>query len=115
MTAYCHCFRTERTIAMSTDSIRPFRIEIPQAQLDDLKDRLSRTRWPSELDPQGARRGVPLKYVKPLAEYWRDGFNWRRQEARLNELPQFTTTIDGQNVHFLHLRSPEANALPLIV
>jgi epoxide hydrolase len=99
----------------TASEIRPFRIEIPQADIDDLRDRLARTRWPSALPGEGWSRGVPLPYLKELAEYWRTGYDWREHEARLNELPQFTTTIDGANVHFLHVRSPEPDALPLIM
>ena len=99
----------------SDTAIRPFRIDIPQADLDDLRDRLARTRWPDELPGVGWTRGVPLGYLKELAAYWADGYDWRKQEARLNELPQFTTTIDGANIHFLHVRSPEPDALPLIL
>jgi pimeloyl-ACP methyl ester carboxylesterase len=95
--------------------VAPFQIEIPQAALDDLHDRLDRIRWPDELPGAGWDYGVPLEYVQRLAAHWRDGYDWRAWEARLNELPQFTTTIDGQNVHFFHVRSPEAEALPLIV
>ncbi len=95
--------------------IRPFRIAIPQDDLADLADRLHRSRWPDELPGVGWSRGVPLAYLQQLAAYWRDGYDWRRQEERLNELPQFTTTIDGQTVHFLHVRSPEPGALPLLV
>jgi epoxide hydrolase len=95
--------------------IRPFRIDLPQADLDDLSDRLSRTRWPDELPGVGWSRGVPLEYLKELAEYWRAGYDWRDWEARLNGFPQFTTTIDGQNIHFLQVRSPEPDALPLII
>jgi len=95
--------------------IRPFRIAIPQADLDDLGDRLARTRWPDELPGVGWSRGVPLAYLKQLTEYWRSGYDWRRQEARLNQFPQFTTIIDGHNVHFLHVRSPEPDALPLVI
>jgi epoxide hydrolase len=95
--------------------IRPFRIETPQGDLDDLGDRLARTRWPSELPGVGWSRGVPLEYLRELAEHWRTGYEWREHEARLNELPQFATTIDGGNVHFLHMRSTEPGALPLIV
>jgi epoxide hydrolase len=98
-----------------TAEIRPFRIEIPQAALDDLHERLARTRFPDELPGVGWSRGVPLGYLKDLADYWRDGFEWRRQEAKLNELSQFTTEIVGQNIHFLHVRSPEPDALPLII
>jgi pimeloyl-ACP methyl ester carboxylesterase len=95
--------------------IRPFRINIPQADLDDLRDRLGRTRWPDEVPGAGWSRGVPLDYLKGLAEYWRDGYDWRAQEAALNAYPQFTTEIDGQAVHFLHVRSPEPDALPLVL
>jgi pimeloyl-ACP methyl ester carboxylesterase len=95
--------------------IRPFRIDVPLAELDDLRDRLARTRWPDSLPDVGWSRGVPLDYVKELAEYWRTKFDWRKQEARLNEFPQFTTEIDGANVHFLHVRSPESAALPLVL
>ena len=97
------------------DGVRPFRIEIPQADLDDLNERLARTRFPDELPDVGWSRGVPLNYLKELAEYWRTSYDWREQEANLNELPQFTTTIDGQRIHFLHVRSPEPDALPLII
>ncbi|HJW64122.1 MAG TPA: epoxide hydrolase N-terminal domain-containing protein, partial [Actinomycetes bacterium] len=100
---------------MADAAIHPFRVEIPQADLDDLHDRLARTRWPDELGGVGWSRGVPLGYLKDLAGYWRDGYDWRGHEARLNQLPQFTTTIDGQAVHFLHVRSPEPDALPLVV
>jgi len=99
----------------SDTAIRPFRIDISQADLDDLRDRLHRTRWPDELAGVGWTRGVPLGYLQELAAYWADGYDWRKQEARLNELPQFTTTIDGAGVHFLHVRSPEPDALPLLL
>ena len=95
--------------------IDTFSIEIPQTELDDLRDRLARTRWPSELPDVGWSRGVPLGYLRELAEYWQTDYDWREHEARLNELPQFTTTIDGANLHFLHIRSPEPEALPLIM
>jgi epoxide hydrolase len=72
----------------TTAGIRPFRIEIPQADLDDLRQRLARTRWPDELPGVGWSRGVPLGYLKDLADYWANGFDWRGQEAKLNELPQ---------------------------
>src|SRR5262252_3916298 len=102
---------------MMHDSVEilPFRIEIPQSDVDDLRDRLARTRWPDELPGIGWTRGVPLGYLRGLADHWRTGFDWREQEARLNRFPQFTTTIDGQRIHFLHVRSPEPDALPLIV
>jgi pimeloyl-ACP methyl ester carboxylesterase len=101
---------------MNTDpQIRPFRIDVPQADLDDLHDRLDRTRWPRELPGVGWERGTPVGYLRELAGYWRHGFDWRAQEARLGRLPQFTTEIDGQEIHFLHVRSPEPDALPLLV
>jgi pimeloyl-ACP methyl ester carboxylesterase len=101
---------------MSTDTeIKPFRIDVPQADLDDLHDRLGRTRWPDEIPGAGWDYGVPVEYVRKLAEYWRDGYDWRAWEARINRHPQFTTEIDGQNIHFLHVRSPHEDALPLIL
>jgi pimeloyl-ACP methyl ester carboxylesterase len=98
-----------------TDAIRPFRLDVPQADVDDLQERLARVRWPAILPGGGWERGVPLDYLRGLAEYWRAGYDWRRHESQLNELPQFTTKIDGQTVHFLHVRSPEPDALPLVV
>jgi pimeloyl-ACP methyl ester carboxylesterase len=99
----------------ATAEIRPFRIEVPQAALDDLRERLARTRFPDEIPGVGWSRGVPLDYLRNVAHYWADGFDWRWQEAKLNDLPQFTTEIGGQKIHFLHVRSPEPDALPLIV
>ncbi|MDI2125565.1 epoxide hydrolase family protein [Yinghuangia seranimata] len=95
--------------------ITPFRIDIPQADLDELHDRLARTRWPDELPDAGWDYGIPLARVKSLAEYWRTGYDWRKWEARLNELPQFTTEIDGQNIHFVHVRSEAPDALPVVL
>jgi pimeloyl-ACP methyl ester carboxylesterase len=101
---------------MAPDSkISPYRIDIPQGALDDLRDRLGRTRWPDELPGVGWDLGVPLDYLKGLAEYWATTYDWRGQEAALNEFAQFTTVIDDQNVHFLHVRSPEPEALPLLI
>ena len=96
-------------------AIQSFRIEIAQTDLDDLRERLARTRWPDELPGVGWSRGVPLDYLKELVEYWRTGYDWRMWEAKLNAFSQFTTTIDGQTIHFLHVRSPEPDALPLIM
>jgi microsomal epoxide hydrolase len=95
--------------------IRPFRIEVPQADLDDLQTRLARTRWPDQLEDVGWDYGIPLDYVRELAGYWRAGYDWRAHERELNGFPQFTTTIAGQRVHFLHVRSPEPDAVPLIM
>lgn len=110
------------------EEIKPFRIEIPQADLDDLKDRLARTRWANEL-PQsevtdgvqkgpaapGWEYGVPRSYVEDLVEHWLEKYDWRGWEAKMNAFPQFTTEIDGQNIHFFHVRSPEPDATPLIL
>ena len=93
----------------------PFLIDVPQADLDDLRDRLARTRWPDQLPEVGWDYGIPLDYVRKLASYWRDRYDWRVHEARLNSFPQFTTTIDRQRVHFLHVRSAAPGALPLIM
>src|ERR1700742_5091852 len=95
--------------------IRPFRIDIPQADLDDLRERLARTRWPDELDEAGWDYGIPLDVVRELADYWRAGYDWRAHERWLNTFEQFTTTIDGQNIWFLHVRSAEPGAMPLIM
>jgi epoxide hydrolase len=108
MTTYCH--PTEVDVHVS-----PFRIDVPDAQLDDLRQRLERTRWPDQLSNTGWEYGVPLGYLQDLADYWRTGYDWRAHEARFNSFPQFTTEIDGQRVHFLHVRSPEPDALPLIL
>jgi epoxide hydrolase len=95
--------------------IRPFRVQVPQAELDDLRERLARTRWPDELPGVGWARGVPLGYLQELAGHWADGYDWRGWEARLNRHPQFTTTVDGQRIHFVHARSPEPDAMALLV
>jgi epoxide hydrolase len=95
--------------------IRPFKIEISDAELEDLRERLTRTRWPQGPADRGWSRGVPLDYLRGLAEYWAERFDWREQEQRLNALPQFTTELNGQRIHFLHARSPEPDARPLIL
>ncbi len=97
------------------DEIRPFRIAIPQADLEDLRSRLARTRWPARPRVDDWSRGVPVGYLRQLAGYWATGFDWRAQEAALNQFPQFTTAIDEQAIHFFHIRSPEPDALPLIL
>ncbi|MES4908020.1 MULTISPECIES: epoxide hydrolase family protein [unclassified Streptomyces] len=97
------------------ETIRPFRIDIPQAELDDLHARLDRARWPDELPGVGWAYGIPRDYLRELVRYWRHTYDWRAAEARLNHWPQFTTTIDGANLHFAHIRSPEPDAIPLIM
>ena len=99
----------------ATHDIRKFSISIPQQDLDDLADRLARTRWPASVPGAAWERGVPLSYLRELADYWRTGFDWRAAEARLNAYPQFITEIDGQKIHFLHVKSPESGATPLLL
>lgn len=100
---------------MTGTAIRPFRVEIPQTALDDLAARLGRTIWPAELPGVGDAYGMSGDRVRALADHWRDGFDWRAVEARLNAHPQFVTEIDGEQIHFLHVRSsrPDATALVL--
>lgn len=99
----------------NTAQITPFRINIPQSELDDLVTRLDLTRWSTEVPGAGWSRGVPVGYLEGLVDYWRNSYDWREQEARLNQYPQFTTEIDGQNIHFLHVESPEPDATPLVL
>jgi len=98
-----------------SDSLQPYRIEIPQADVEYLHDRLANARWPGELPGVEWARGVPLGYLKELAGYWGTRYDWRAQEARLNQYPQFTTEIDGQRIHFLHVRSGQPGAKPLLI
>nr|WP_312034324.1 epoxide hydrolase [Actinoplanes sp. TBRC 11911] len=93
----------------------PYRIDIPQDRLDDLHRRLAQTRWPDPVPGAGWEAGVPPDYLRDLADHWRTKYDWRAHEARLNEFPQFTTVLDGQPVHFLHVRSPRPDALPLLL
>jgi pimeloyl-ACP methyl ester carboxylesterase len=101
--------------AMTNESIRPFRIAIPQADVDDLHRRLASARWPGELPGAGWTRGVPPAYLRELAEDWRARYDWRAAEAELNSYPQFSTEIDGQRIHFLHVRSGQPGAKPLLI
>lgn len=96
-------------------TVTPFRITIPQRKLDDLHTRLRAARWPDQLPDTGARYGVPVPEVQQLAEHWLHRYDWRSHEARLNTYPQFVTEIDGQRLHFWHVRSPEPGALPLVL
>ncbi len=101
--------------ADGVEAIKPFRIAVRDEVLRDLQDRLARTRWPDQIDGTGWEYGVPLAEMKPLVEYWRTKYDWRQQEKKLNELAQFTTTIDGLEIHFVHVRSKEPGALPLVI
>jgi pimeloyl-ACP methyl ester carboxylesterase len=103
------------TVAADDDEVRPFRIQVSDATLADLKERLARTRWPDELDDAGWDYGVPLGYLRELCDYWRTRYDWRKHEAALNALPQFVTKIDGVDLHFIHVRSRHENATPLVL
>jgi pimeloyl-ACP methyl ester carboxylesterase len=97
------------------DEIEPFVMDVDDATLDDLRDRLRRTRWPERETVGDWSQGVPLAYLQQLCGYWSTRYDWRATQARLNRIPQFTTTIDGLRVHFLHVRSPNLGAVPLIM
>jgi epoxide hydrolase len=103
------------TTATGPADIRPFTIAIDDADLDDLRERLSRTRFPAPLPGDDWDTGVPIGYLRELVDYWREAYDWRREEARLNELPQFLTDIDGQQIHFVHVRAEQEDATPLLL
>ena len=96
-------------------TIRPFRVQIPQSSVDELKRRIDATRWPDRETVTDRSQGIQLDAIRELARYWATGYDWRKVEAKLNALPQFTTTIDGVDIHFIHVRSRHPNALPVIV
>ncbi|TIP85500.1 MAG: epoxide hydrolase [Mesorhizobium sp.] len=96
-------------------SIRPFTVSIPQAALEELRRRIAETRWPDRETVDDQSQGIQLAKLKPLVKYWGTGYDWRKAEAKLNTLPQFMTTIDGVDIHFIHVRSKHPNALPLIM
>jgi hypothetical protein len=97
------------------DRIEPFVINVKEAALGDLRGRLRRARWPEHETVSDWSRGVPLGYLQDLCGYWAGYCDWRAAEARLNQIPQFTTVIDGLDIHFLHVRSPHPGAVPLIM
>jgi epoxide hydrolase len=99
----------------AADAITPLRLAVPDADLDDLRDRLRRTRWPERETVDDWSQGIPLAYVRELCAHWADGYDWRATEARLNGLGQFRTVIDGLGIHGLHVRSPHEGALPLVI
>ena len=103
------------TTATGPADIRPFTIAIDDADLDDLRERLGRTRFPTPLPGDDWDLGVPIGYLRELVDYWREAYDWRREEARLNELPHFLTEIDGQQIHFVHVRAEREDATPLLL
>ena len=100
--------------AASTE-IRPFQVEVPGADLDDLRQRVAATRWPSRELVDDRSQGVQLSTTRALASFWETEYDWRACEAKLNALPQFKTEIDGVDIHFIHVRSQHEDALPLVV
>ena len=101
--------------AASDSAIRPFEVQVPEAALVDLRKRISATRWPDKETVADPSQGVQLAKLQELVRYWGSGYDWRKVEAKLNALPQFTTNIDGVDIHFIHVRSRHPNALPVII
>ena len=99
----------------TSDEIRPFRFDVPDEQLVDLRRRIAATKWPEQETVTDASQGVQLATIQKLARYWGTDYDWRKVEARLSALPQFVTTIDGLDIHFIHVRSKNPNALPMII
>src|SRR5690349_16110741 len=97
------------------NAIRPFKVNVPEAELTELLRRINTTKWPERETVTDASQGVQLATIQALARYWGTEYNWRTVETRLNTLPQFITEIDGLDIHFIHVRSKHENALPLIV
>ncbi|HEY4369809.1 MAG TPA: epoxide hydrolase [Steroidobacteraceae bacterium] len=101
--------------ARADEAIRPYHVHVPDADLTDLHRRIANTRWPDKETVADDSQGIPLAKVKALVEYWGKGYDWRKFEARMNQLPQFVTTIDGEEIYFIHVRSKNPKALPLIL
>ncbi|ANL72591.1 epoxide hydrolase protein [Rhizobium phaseoli] len=101
--------------AADANEIRPFRVDIPETELTDLRRRAAATRWPERETVDDQSQGIQLEKIRPLVEYWAAGYDWRKAEAKLNAQPQFMTEIDGLDIHFIHVRSKHQNALPVIV
>src|SRR5215813_6253597 len=106
---------SDTTAASAESAVRPFRIEVPQGEIDELRRRITATRWPTRELVTDRSQGVQLVAIQNLARYWTTAYDWRRCEARLNTLPQFKTEIDMLDIHFIQVESPHANALPLIM
>ncbi|MCX6483338.1 MAG: epoxide hydrolase [Mycobacterium sp.] len=102
-------------MADNSPAVHPFRIAVPDGDLTDLRERLSRTRWPERECVPDWTQGIPLDYTRELAAYWADGYDWRAREAALNRFDQFVTDIDGMDIHFIHQRCANPDALPLII
>jgi epoxide hydrolase len=105
----------QSALPAATKDVTPFKVSVPQSAIDDLKRRLASTRWPERETVSDWSQGVPLQKAKALVAYWHDKYDWRRFEARINAFPQYRTQIDGLGIHFIHVRSPQPNALPIIL
>ena len=114
-TRHRHPRRTACLQRPTTRRSGPFTVDVPEEALDDLRRRIAATRWPDRETVDDQSQGIQLAKLKPLVEYWGTGYDWRKAEAKLNALPQFMTTIDGVDIHFIHVRSQHPNALPLIM
>ena len=108
-------FPRSPALAAGAVAIRPFRIDVSDQDLEDLRRRLAATRWPDKETAADESQGVPLAVLQELVQYWQTDYDWRKVETQLNSLPQFITEIDGLDIHFIHVRSKHENALPLIV
>ena len=108
-------FSSARLAAAEDPAIRPFKVQVPQAALDDLRRRINATRWPDKETVADQSQGAQLAKLQELVRYWGSGYDWRKLERRLNALPQFTTRIDGVDIHFIHVRSHHPNAMPVII
>ena len=104
--------QTKNDATANTDAIRPFRVNIPEERLKDLRRRIAATQWPEQELVSDASQGVQLATMKKLADYWAKNYDWRKTEAKLNSYPQFITNIDGLDIHFIHVKSKNPNALP---
>src|SRR5215469_11959790 len=113
--AASHLIPAQAQTPSSSDAIRPFKINVPEAELTELRRLINATRWPERETVTDDSQGVPLAMMQELARYWATDYDWRKCETKLNALPQFITEIDGLDIHFVHVRSKHENALPLIV
>jgi pimeloyl-ACP methyl ester carboxylesterase len=110
-----HLFCADPAEAAENELIRPFHVSVPEEQLVDLRRRIASTRWPDRETVNDQSQGIPLAKIRALVEYWGTGYDWRKAEAKLNSLPQFMTGVDGLDIHFIHVRSKQPNALPVII
>src|SRR5690349_17965688 len=108
-------FSTDLRAATESEAIRPFRVAVAQEELDELRRRIAATRWPDKETVSDQSQGIQLAKLQDLVRYWGTDYDWRKAEAKLNALPQFITTLDGLDIHFIHVRSRHENALPLIM